>query len=70
MRQAVSGNIPDYLILDEVHNFAIPTEIIAMLRRISKEKVKLIIMSATLDPNIFREYYKGVDSDIPLIEIP
>lgn len=70
MRQAVSGNIPDYLILDEVHNFAIPTEIIAMLRRISKERVKLIIMSATLDPNIFREYYKEVDSDIPLIEIP
>lgn len=70
MRQAVSWNVPDYLILDEVHNFAIPTEIIAMLRKASKEKVKLIIMSATLDPNIFREYYKDIDNNIPLIEIP
>ena len=48
MRMAYSGLIPDILILDEVHNFAIPTEIIAMLMKY-KKGVKIIIMSATLD---------------------
>ncbi len=70
MRQAVSGIVPQYLVLDEVHNFALSTEVLAMLRRRSRDKVKLIIMSATLDPEIFREYYREVDGDIPLIEIP
>jgi HrpA-like RNA helicase len=32
--------------------------------------MKIVIMSATLDPAIFREYYKEIDSDIPLIQIP
>lgn len=30
----------------------------------------MIITSATLDPAVFREYYKGIDRDIPLIQIP
>ncbi len=48
MRMAYSGCIPDILVLDEVHNFAIPTEILAMLTR-NKKNIKIIIMSATLD---------------------
>lgn len=69
MRQVVSWVSPDMLVLDEVHNFSIPTEILAMLSR-SNKKIKLIIMSATLNPEIFQEYYKNVSSNIPVVKIP
>lgn len=69
MRSAYSNLVPDILVLDEVHNFAIPTEILAMLMK-RKRDVKIIIMSATLDASVFQEYYRHVSSDIPEIKIP
>ncbi len=69
MRMAYSGLVPDVLVLDEVHNFAIPTEILAMLMKYRTD-VKIIIMSATLDPAIFQEYFSHISSDIPVIKIP
>lgn len=69
MRIAYSNCLPDILVLDEVHNFAIPTEILAMLTRY-KKNIKIIITSATLDPQVFQEYYKHISSDIPVIKIP
>ncbi|MDD5376970.1 MAG: helicase-related protein [Candidatus Gracilibacteria bacterium] len=69
MRTAYSNLIPNILVLDEVHNFAIPTEILAMLMKYRTD-IKIIIMSATLDPYVFQEYYGHRSSDIPVINIP
>lgn len=43
---------------------------LAMLSRQRDHAMQIVIMSATLDPEVFREYYKGISRDIPLIEIP
>lgn len=70
MRQSMSNIEPDVLVLDEAHGFAIQTEMLAMTARHHDRAMKIVIMSATLDPEIFREYYRDISSDIPLIEIP
>ena len=69
MRMLSSGRTPDYLIIDEVHNFSIPTEMLAMMTRYNKN-IKIIIMSATLNPQIFHDYYKNISRDIPVLQIP
>lgn len=66
MRQAMSGLIPDVLFIDEAHGFSIQTETLAMLSRYHKKAMKIVIMSATLDPDIFNEYY---GQELPLISI-
>jgi len=58
LRQVVSGLIPDLLFLDEVHNFSTHTEVAAMVARKRADAMSIVIMSATLDPEIFREYFK------------
>ena len=70
MRQAMSNIIPDILFIDEAHGFATQTEMLAMTARHHERAMKIVIMSATLDPEIFREYYKDISTDIPLIQIP
>ena len=70
MRQAMSGLIPNLLFIDEAHGFSVQTETLAMLARHHERAMKIVIMSATLDPEIFREYYKDISTDIPLISIP
>ncbi len=70
MRQTMSDIIPDILFIDEVHGFSIHTEVLAMLSRYHQRAMKLVIMSATIDPWIFREYFRWVSRDIPLISIP
>lgn len=70
MRQAMSGLIPNLLFIDEAHGFSVQTETLAMLARHHERAMKIVIMSATLDPEIFREYYKDISIDIPLISIP
>jgi len=74
MRQWISWVYPDILILDEIHWFSIPTEMIASnIRKFlsqTKWKVKLVLMSATLDPVILQDYFSCVSKDIPLIKIP
>lgn len=74
MRWNMSWSNTDVLIIDEVHNFSVPTEILVakvkneMLK--TKKDIRLIIMSATLDPQLFQDYFKGISNDIPLISIP
>lgn len=70
MRQTMSDSIPDILFIDEVHGFSPHTEVLAMLSRYHQRAMKLVIMSATLDPWIFRDYYREVSNYIPLISIP
>lgn len=74
MRQQFGEIFPDVLFMDEVHGFSVPTEFLGMMARErlrkSRNQMKLILMSATLDPEIFKQYYKAIDSDIPVIEIP
>lgn len=74
MRRNMSWSNCDVLILDEVHNFSIPTEILAMKIRNemlkTKKDMRLVIMSATLDPQIFQDYFKDIENDIPFLSIP
>jgi HrpA-like RNA helicase len=46
----MSDSIPDILFIDEVHGFSPHTEVLAMLSRYHQRAMKLVIMSATLDP--------------------
>lgn len=74
MRQWVSGVFPDVLTLDEIHGYSIPTEMIArnvrdaMLQ--AKHNMKLVLMSATINPSILQEYFTSVSKDIPVLAIP
>ncbi len=61
---------PDILFLDEAHEFSISTEMLAMIARHHARAMKIVIMSATHDPDLLREYFKDISSDIPLIGIP
>lgn len=74
MRQMVSWNYPDYLVLDEIHHFSIPTEFLAYnlvsLIKKNKIKTKLILMSATIDSSILQNYFSQVGWDIPALKIP
>ena len=70
MRQSMSGIIPNTLFMDEAHGFSVQTEMLAMIALHHQRAMKIVIMSATLDPEIFREYYRGISTDIPLIQIP
>lgn len=69
MRQWVQGIIPEVLVIDEVHNFSIATELLMMLAKYRKD-VKIVIMSATLEPSIFQNYFASVSKDIPCIQVP
>jgi HrpA-like RNA helicase len=59
--------------LDEIHGFSVPTEILAMqVRKLllkNNKKLKLILMSATLDPEILQYYFREISEDIPLISV-
>jgi HrpA-like RNA helicase len=35
-----------------------------------KTKTKLVLMSATLDPQILQNYFKSISLDIPVIKVP
>ena len=74
MRQSISWITPDVLILDEIHKYSIASEILAMKVRDTllhtKEKMKLVLMSATIDPNILVNYFSRLTSEIPVLEIP
>lgn len=68
MRQSISGQYPDVLFVDEVHGFSIPTEILLHMIRTQKN-MKIVLMSATLDPKIFQHYFKDVSRNIPVIQL-
>lgn len=74
MRQWLSWIYPDVLVLDEIHGYSIPTEMIAsnirnhMLK--TKSDMKLVLMSATVNPSILQKYFKDISRHIPVIKIP
>jgi len=74
MRQLVSWVLPDILILDEVHNYTIPTEILlAKVKEYltkAKRDIKVVIMSATLDKPKILDYFKDVSWNIPYFDVP
>jgi len=74
MREMFGKICPDILVMDEVHGFDVPTEFLGMMARETmrktSSKMRLVLMSATLDPTIFQEYYQDIDRDIPVIQIP
>gem|GEM_PF-2190401 len=74
LRQTVSGILPDILIVDEVHNFSIATEfLIAQSKRVmkkTKNRMKLVLMSATVDIGMLQDYFSSISRDIPVFDIP
>lgn len=74
MRWWVSGIRPKISILDELHGFTVPLEMLCMhLRNLllkTKTDIRVVLMSATLDSFILQDYFRKVSSDIPVIEIP
>lgn len=58
-----------HVILDEAHERDVNTDLLMnLLRNAVKEnpKLRLIVMSATIDTDMFSEYFGGV----PVLEIP
>ena len=73
MRLLYSGNVPPYIILDELHektNHMIV--LLACLRRLlarNNQSCKLILSSATIDPTEFQDYFRPIlGGDFPVIE--
>lgn len=69
MRQLLSEIFPSVLIIDEVQNKSIATELILFIAKY-KLDIQLIIMSATLDPKLYQNYMESRNKDIPVIQIP
>lgn len=64
-----------HLILDEVHDRDIDNDILLLFIRIlliHKSKIKLILMSATLDPQALVEYFLpyAINGVVPVIKCP
>lgn len=66
-------NIYTHVILDEIHDRDINTDFLLLLLRIlllRKSKLKIILMSATLDPQPLIDYFQNFNNnaEIPLVE--
>lgn len=62
-----------HIVLDEIHDRDIETDFVLLLMRIlflRNTKIKLVLMSATLDPQMLTEYFEkfATDRHIPLVE--
>lgn len=62
-----------HVVLDEIHDRDINTDFLLLLLRIlllRKSKIKIVLMSATLDPQALIEYFQNFNNNesIPLIE--
>lgn len=62
-----------HIVLDEIHDRDIETDFVLLLMRIlflRKSKIKLVLMSATLDPKLLTDYFEQFESArrVPLIE--
>jgi len=73
-RSSFDDNKTDILILDEIHQFSIPSEILSMVIKKSilnsKKDIRIVLMSATIDPTIFQEQFMELQKDIPVNDIP
>ena len=75
LRQLISKQLPDFLILDEVHTYTIDIEILlSLIYQYIKEnpdiKTKFIIMTATLDKQLITSYFKSLIKKVPYITTP
>ncbi|EKE27800.1 MAG: hypothetical protein ACD_3C00147G0002 [uncultured bacterium (gcode 4)] len=74
LRQYVTNIIPDILIIDEVHTFSVATEFLLSQIRdtllTTNKKVKLVLMSATMDVERVKAFFAPVTKDIPVFDIP
>jgi len=71
MRQFFSNLVPDILFLDEAHHFSKDIEILMLLAKIRRDiNKKLVIMSATIDPTPFQEYFESTFWEVPFLDIP
>ena len=64
--------------MDEIHTYSIPTEwmlklmrdfMMEQMQKNVKDRVKLVLMSATLDYKLIADYFKEIMQDIPLINV-
>jgi HrpA-like RNA helicase len=69
MRMLYSSIYSGVLIVDEVQNKSIATEIILFIAKHNLD-IQLIIMSATLDPETYKKYQESRGRNMPIIEIP
>jgi ATP-dependent RNA helicase DHX57 len=71
----VIGSLADvsHVVIDEVHERSLDTDflltIIRNVMEIRKDILKLVLMSATLDANSFREYFESAGLTVGLVEI-
>lgn len=78
LRQFVSKLSPDLLIVDEVHTYSVATEfLLALIKKEMEEtrkKIKLILMSATIDTELMKSFFSEVKEVekawIPILDIP
>ncbi|MDD3302308.1 MAG: helicase-related protein [Candidatus Gracilibacteria bacterium] len=74
LNQFVGGINPDVLIIDEVHTFSVATEfLIAQVKKLMQEtstKIKLILMSATIDTKLLSKFFQEIEKNIPVLKIP
>lgn len=72
-RQMISDLYPDVMIIDEIHGYSIPIEHLLMNFEYQYSKwktdTKLVLMSATMDPSILQNFFKKVNSKIPVVSV-
>jgi len=67
-----------HVIVDEVHERDVDTDLLLVMlrrllqvRRAQKNPLKIILMSATIDPSLFQQYFRSQDDALaPIAEIP
>jgi len=71
MRQFHSDLVPDILFLDEAHHFGKDIEILMWLFKFRNDiQKRLVIMSATIEPDVFQDYFGNKFWEIPVLDIP
>jgi HrpA-like RNA helicase len=74
LRQYVTNIVPDILIIDEVHTFSVSTEFLLSQIRdtllTTNKKVKLVLMSATMDIDKVKDFFAPISKEIPVFDIP
>lgn len=69
MREMYSKIFPEVLILDEVQNLSIATEVLMFIHKYRLD-TQIVIMSATLNPDLYQRYMEVSGRDFEMIKIP
>lgn len=65
LKRQIHGHVPDILVIDEVHGYSVPVEMLMKLYRdfhMKNKNIRLVIMSATIDSTNIKTYF---NQDIP-----